>query len=173
MGARRNLLERLDHLLSNLPTGLQHCQENSKKNGEYCGRKNAGERPELRPGAGSNPWIAAVVKNDGQRSGGWHRQQWRHQAKRHHYDRDECCNRAGPETSPPLDPAGERGSIQSPCDDWWVERKKRQVTGRDIPRGGLRQSLRHSHANLRRSALRAEGLTIFDEVPAFVAGMVH
>jgi hypothetical protein len=35
------------------------------------------------------------------------------------------------------------------------------------------RDFRNRYANLRRAALRAEGLAIFDDVPALIAGMVH
>jgi hypothetical protein len=67
LGARGELLEGLDHLLTSLPTRLQHRQEEGKENGEYPEGKKAGNGAQLRSRAGidSPSWVPAAVENDG------------------------------------------------------------------------------------------------------------
>src|SRR5437879_2888919 len=107
MGARSDLLEGFDHLLTSLPTRLQHRQEDGKEDGEYPRGKKAGDSTELRSRAGidSPGWVPAVVKNDGQASGTQRGQGWNHQPQRHHHNGDQGGHRTYSKSPRPFDPA--------------------------------------------------------------------
>jgi hypothetical protein len=90
MGARCNLLEGFDHLLTHLPTGLQHRQQDCQEDGDNGSRKKTSGSADLRSRTGTNSpgWVSAVVKDDSQTSRTQRGQRWNRQAQRHHNDRD-------------------------------------------------------------------------------------